>query len=43
MVAVDLSTVWFQGFTAGFLVAAVVALIRLAVKIFKRAADIGGR
>lgn len=37
MVAVDLSTVWLQGFTAGFLVAAVVALVRLAVKIFRRA------
>lgn len=36
MVAVDLGTVWLQGFVAGFLIAAMVGLVRLGVKLFKR-------
>lgn len=36
MISSDLATVWLQGFSAGFLVAAIVALVRLGVKLFKR-------
>lgn len=43
MVAADLGLVWLQGFAAGAIVAAVVGLIRLGVRIFKRAAGLGGK
>ena len=32
----DLAAVWLIGFGAGFMVAAIVALVRLGIKIFKR-------